>query len=258
MNPTDLFIIYLACGAPFGVYYFLKNRSQPAVKLFWFKSFLNFLFWMPFAFLLVRRNLNFNFKGYVIGFDKTSATDAVRERNISLIKKQIEQILLESSFNISVYEFRGTIERYVGLTLAEKNGGGRIAKHERDFFSIALTNNTELGSVCLHRRNRKRLFLHQIAAREDFLHLIHQLSEFGSDKIDLRHLSIALTELSKDFEARNRLEKIFADSLQTAEHAAVKNVEQDLWKPEARKLPTARPISHLQPMKVTMSLLKKD
>jgi len=256
INTIDLLTIYLACGAPFGVYYFLKNRASNSLRILWLKSFLNFLFWIPLALSVLRQNLNF--KDYVTGFDQTSATDAVQENNISLIQKKLERILLKSRLSISVYGFRETIERYVGLTLAEKTGGKKIAEHEKEIFRISLLKNVESGSVCLHRRNRKRLLFHQIAAREDFLHLVRQLSKSGLDGNELKHLSIALTELTKDFEARDKLEKMFAGSMQTDERAHVKKVEKDLWKPEIRNSQPARLTSNSQAVKATMNLRRKD
>lgn len=239
MNSTDFLIIYLACGAPFGVYYFLKNRAQNESKMLLIKSFLNFFFWMPYALRLARRKLFI--KGFVNAFDKT--TDTIREKNIFTIQKDIEEILQRSRLNVSIYEFREIFERYVGLTVAAMSEAKNIHEHEKEIFRVALAKNVECGSICLHRRNRKRLLFHQTAARKDFLQLILHLSEFVSEIGELRNSSIALTLITQDLETRRQLEGFFAGSVQIPARAAVKNVEQDLWKPEIRPTAAARLIS---------------
>lgn len=256
MNPTDFFIVYLACGAPFGVYYFLKNRTQPDLKLLWLKTFLNFLFWIPAAFLLVRQiNL---LKILSTNFDKTAAAEASREKDINFVQKEIEKILLKTDLPISIYEFRETVERYIGLTLAEFGGNKIVAEHEREIFRIAPTKNIELGSLCLNRRNRKRLLFHQTEARQDFLYLIRLILKDSFEKVELRRWSLELARLADDLEANITLGKIFAVSLQTGEHPSVKNLEKDLWKPEIHKPLPAKPISHLQAMNATVNLRRKD
>lgn len=255
INLTDLFIIYLACGAPFGVYYFLRNRTQSDLKLLWLKTFLNFLFWIPLAIFLVRQiNL---LKILSTGFDKVAEADADREKNINLIQKEIEKILMKSDTPISIYEFRETIERYIGLTLAELNDDKIIAEHEREIFRIAPTKNIERGSICLNRRNRKRLSLHQTEARRDFLQLTERILKGSFEKVELRLWSLELAGLANDLEANIELEKIFDGSLQTGERHNVKNLEKDLWKPEIQKPLPAKRISHLPAMNTIVNLRRK-
>jgi len=210
MNAIDFFIIYLACGAPFGVYYFLQNRNRPDSRLLWLKTLLNFIFWMPAAFLFLTRNANLK-SSSLFNFNKTSAADAKRN-NLQSIQKQIEKCLPESDLKISIYEFRETVERYVGLTLANQaNDAGSRAGGE-EFFRAAQTNNVELGAICLNRRNRNRLFLHQTEARNDFLYLINQLLKHSPDEKNLEQSAIKLAAVLKDFETKNELEKMFAHS----------------------------------------------
>lgn len=255
MNLTDFFVIYLACGAPFGVYYFLKNRTQSDLKLLGLKTLLNFLFWIPLAIFFVRQiNL---LKIVSTNFDKISEADANREKNITFVQKEIEKILLKSDTPISIYEFRETIERYIGLTLAELNDDKVIAEHEREIFRIAPTKNIERGSICLNRRNRKRLSFHQTEARRDFLQLTERILKGSFEKVELRLWSLELAELANDLEANTELEKIFARSLQTGERHNVKNSEKDLWKPEIQKPLPAKQISHLQAMNTTVNLRRK-
>jgi len=262
MNPIDLFIIYLACGAPFGVYYFFQNREPVKSKLFWCKTFLNFLFWMPFAFILLRQNKSFKILS-LFGSDKFELKNAEQEANIHMTVKQIEKVFLESRLEISVYEFRETIERYVGLTIAGQTNAAEISGTEfsaqTEFFRVTRAKNIELGAICLNRRNRKRLFRHQTEARKDFLNLINQLLEFNSDKKKLERSAIELVRILKDLEARKELEEMFVRALQTGNRFSVSETEKDLWKPEVPKLSPVKKISYQLPaMKATLNLRKKD
>ena len=53
MNWNDLIIIYLACGAPFAVYYYLQNRNLNEKNYLYLKTLFRFLVWIPDAFRLV-------------------------------------------------------------------------------------------------------------------------------------------------------------------------------------------------------------
>lgn len=255
MNPLDLFIIYLAVGAPVGVYYFLKNHRQKNLQSLWLKSLFVFFFWMPFAFALLRRGENFR---TLFGSRNDASADAERQKSVGILQKEIERILPENDWRISIYEFRETIERYVGLTLARQNGD-KISEHEKEIFRVAKIENIELGAVCLNRRNRKRLSIHQSVARQDFLHLIEQMLESDSDKSEVERLSIELTATLEDLEAQNNLEKMFAAAMQTARRANVPKLENDLWKPETLKPPPAELISpHLRTANATTRWRGKD
>lgn len=261
MNPIDLFIIYLACGAPFGVYYFFQNRAPVKSNLLWFKTFLNFFFWIPFAFLLLRRNKSFTTLS-LFGSDKSALENSEQEANLHPTVKQIERVFLESNLEISVYEFREIIERYIGLTIAYQTDAAQISDAETELFRIsrAKNKNIELGAICLNRRNRKRLVRHQTEARKDFLQLINQLLKFDSDDVKkLEHSAFELVIILKDSEARNKLEKMFACRLQTGTRFSVTETEKDLWKPEIPRLSPAKQIPyHLPAMKATLNSRRKD
>jgi hypothetical protein len=112
-----------------------------------------------------------------------------------------------------VYEFRETIERYIGLTLTDQsNAAGKPRRGRRVSPRRANVSNVELGAICLKRRNRNKLSLHQTEARKDFLFLTDQLLKAGSDEENLEQSAIKLVSILKDFDAQNELEKMFARS----------------------------------------------
>ncbi|MCY7377447.1 MAG: hypothetical protein LH472_15915 [Pyrinomonadaceae bacterium] len=232
MNLTDLFIIYFAVGAPLAVYYFLQNRSDGKIALFWLKNLLVFLFWMPFAVSLLLQRQNRRSLSNLNFFDPIFAKDSGEER-ISTLQKQIEIVLLKSNLDRSIFDLRETIERFVGLTLASEIDGKLYS--EKEFLRAAGNSNEKLGAICLDRRNRNKLARHQTEARRDFLQFVEQLSDSISDTETLEHSTVEIVKILEDAAARRSLEKMFAENLQTGKLPSVKYSEKDLWKPQERQ-----------------------
>jgi len=257
MNPIDIFIIYLACGAPFAVYYFLHNPAQVRPGLLWLKTIFVFFLWMPFAVSLLRQNKNLKIAS--LRFAKTAAAKTERTEILHSIQKQIEKILLESDLKISIYEFREILERYVWLTLANQNAAAQTVRREAEIYLVAQTKNVELASICFNRRNRKRLSFHQTEARKDFLRLIEKLSEVVSDPNKLADSSRKIVQILNDWEAREQFENNFA-ARQTDWRQSVKQSEKDLWKPEEiRKPQPAKSVPiYLPSIGATTNLHRKD
>src|SRR5688572_11288031 len=127
MNLRDLLIIYLACGAPFGVYYFLQNRNRIETKFLWLKSLLRFVVWIPFAFRMIARN-SFLTKLYNDSFDKLTETDLKTELEIEEIKKSLERMVsAAAALPFSIYEFREAFDRYVGLSAEVRDDNKEIS-----------------------------------------------------------------------------------------------------------------------------------
>ena len=232
MNSIDLFIIYFAGGAPFAVYYFLQNRSENGDVGFWMRNSLVFLLWMPFAASLLLQNKRyrnvFNPRFFSFIFVNKSVMGEVLP-----LRKQIESLLPENSLNFSIFDFRETVERYAGLSLAVQND--IHGDSEREIFRAAKNENVKIGAVCLHRRNRNKLFRHQKEARRDYLEIVEQLSDLVTDRKFLQYSTTEIAKTLNDDAARECLEGMFAKNLQTGKPLSVSYSEKDLWKPQERK-----------------------
>jgi hypothetical protein len=255
----DLIIIYLACGAPFGVYYFLQQRNLRETNYLWLKSLIRFVCWIPFACRMVARKSLFT-NLYNNTFDKHSISDAKKEVEIAAIQKCFENTLREYGINLSIYEFREIFERYVGLTLEIKSETTENTVQEKEIFRITNHNNKKLAEICLHRRNRKRLFFHQNLARRDFFEVLEQLREV-SETIPQSFFKEAakLVNLLDDSEARNLLEKLSKNTLQTRKASNVSNLENELWNSGKQKPLQDKIIStNMQVLTATAQLSPKD
>lgn len=242
MNPIDFIIIYLACGAPFGVYFYLQNHSVKESNALWIKTVSAFVFWIPFALFIIRKSQII--KSLINpDFNKISSGEIEIEKSLRSIQKTIEKILLESSSGISLFEFRQTIERYAGLTLLLQSDEATISEREKEIFRVAQRKNIETAALCLQRRNRKRLAFHQTKARQDFLQLIECLFETVSDTIEFENTVSEFVNLLSDLTAQKSVAKLFAANLQTDHQPSVRQSEKVLWKTETPKLLITKPIS---------------
>lgn len=191
--------------------------------------------------------------------NKSVLAESIQEKRLNLIQKQLEKYFQESSLKISIYEFRETIDRYIGLTLANQSHSEKISLTEKEIFRISENKNIELAAICLSRRNQKRLSFHQKGARQDFLYIINKLLEFSQRKEVINNLVIEFVKTLNDLVARNELEKMFTKTSQTDKYFAVKQLEKDLWNTEIHKpSPTNSITTRFRTMTATTNLRGKD
>jgi hypothetical protein len=255
MRFTDVLIIYLACGAPVGVYFYFQNRRLYSKHL-WLKTILNFVFWIPlFLQIILKRRIPYVFsKNH---FD--SETKAENENKLLIVQRKIENILIENNLKISIYEFREVFDRFAGLTTACANNKTKSYKHEKAFYQISGFHDHELSARCLHRRNQKRLYFHQRKAEKDFLQMIAGISDSVDNQAELSHLSVKYVKLLSNSRAEKALTEIFAGELQTGRKISVTNLEKDLWMPDTHKpQPASRISMRLQTISKKASLSVRD
>jgi hypothetical protein len=246
INISDLLIIYLACGAPCGVYFFLQNRKKLSSKKLWLKSFLTVFVWIPYAF-----NLLHDFATNKSRASQLNEFQSLNKR-ISKIQKLLLELNFDSSSKMSLFEFREVLERYAGLTMAVNFADMSPNQAEKEVFRVAMRQNIALGANCLHRRNRQRLLFHQTLARRDFLQILAELKLFVSEKEKLRDLAIEFVEMLKDFQAQESLVEIFNQTLQSSGDFNVQSLENEVWKSKEHKpLPASQMPNHLQALTAT-------
>lgn len=233
MSIADFIVIYLSCGAPVGVYYWLEKRTDLSAQKLWFGTLLRFFFWVPFIGRLVAENL------FVPSATVRSSpnTSSLQEKRIGAIQKQLETQFRcrrdrtdhhPTGSALSVYEFREILQRYTGLTLASevRNRGGCGGN---DLFSLSGHPDAELGQICLNRRNRNHISFHQTKARRDFLRIIDQLTDMAVDNGSLGHLALEFAMVLNDQKAFATLSQMFENIQQTGEKIHVKPAEEQLW-----------------------------
>jgi hypothetical protein len=250
MNLLDLTIIYLTCGAPFGVYYFYQQRNVSNLWQRWLNSLLVTLFWFVYAIklshsLVTKKLLNYE-------FDEKKLADS----KIDEIEKKFSQLMLDERTGFSLFEFREVFERYVGLSKAIEI---EAVDAEAELYQISNHENKKLATKLLNRRNRSRLVAHHTFARRDFLRAIEKIASNFSQKEKIRNLATDFVKLINDAEAEAELSQIFQKYSQFAPVFPVKQMENDVWKPIETKLsPTPpKPLS-FPTLSVTATTSKTD
>lgn len=241
MNLFEFLIIYLACGAPVAVNYYFQNQARRNEKIA-ARAFFVFLGWLPFflnssfpsAFRWLKRGGEINEDFYSF---------SVCEEKIYSTQKQLENIFLASGLELTVFEFREIVERYIGLSVAAENETSRATAAEEKVFHIAGLKKVELPALCLHRRNGKRLVRHQSQARRDFLQLIANLSVSHSNCEKLCALAIKFVTLLNDAEAEKSIRDLLPETAELNDDFAAANSEKILWNTEEPSPTLAKQIS---------------
>lgn len=259
MNLIDLIIIYLTCGAPFGVYYFLQQKELFNSSKLWLNSILVTLFWIPYALRLFHSFVTTKF--LKSQFAENTFSDSAFKDKIDEIEKKFAQILLEEKVDFSIFEFRETFQRFVGLTIVTKdiNYASLNDETEHDLFSITNHQNGKLATKCLNRRNRLRLKAHQNLALKDFLQMLEKIDSCLVEKEKFRLLAIDFVKLLDDVQTQIELNKVFQNSPQTVTGFPVKKMENEVWNPiETKQLPTHKTHLNLPTLSARVMMSKRD
>lgn len=164
----ELSIIYLACGAPFGVYYLVTSRIEKRKPAFALKLLKNFVFWPQYAVRLLVRSewLRKSFDSYVL---RRVGRDFDLDEKLRRVRKDLERIHLESNNPARIFEFREDFDRYAGLSVELSRWTNGDQSTAAEFQSAAGRRATDAISATWKRRNRSRLDAHRDLARTEFL-----------------------------------------------------------------------------------------
>lgn len=218
MTFYEAIVIYLACGAPFGVYYFVNQRGRYNNVLI--QTFFVTAFWIPFAFKLWRKYFN----GKLSEFDHSKKL-ASGDQEIMNAKKTLERALTKTNVGISVFEIREVLDRYIGLSVSAADENDTDFSNTR-FFESAGNQNAALALKCFHRRNRKLLYFHQTLAGRDFFNLI----EKHSFDTEIKRLSLKLVRLLTDTKTEKNLKLFFSGrAAQIEPENRVQKPEKEQW-----------------------------
>jgi hypothetical protein len=145
VSVIDIGIIYLACGAPFGVY-----RAYSPVYA-WYDVILATIAWPLVAIRL------------------TASTALSKPTSIHdelwMLREEFEAHLLGNSSPEMVFEFREIFDRYTGLTIAAKLSATPAVSA---LFELTAHPSTALAEPCVRRSQKTRLERHLHAARAEF------------------------------------------------------------------------------------------
>jgi hypothetical protein len=157
----DLTVAYFAFGAPVGVYQITRTRRSTARSMA--VAFLHFVLWPIAAAASVWRSLSI----------RTEPDNGALELEINALRAEFEAAALDGKDGDQVLEFRDIFACYTGLAMALKQEARAPGK---ELFEIAGRKDKQLAARCFGRRNRQRLELHLLQARNEFDDAIEKLA----------------------------------------------------------------------------------
>lgn len=202
MQLTDLIIIYLACGAPFGVYQITKRQPEASVGN-WAIMLASFLLWPVFAVTLIAN---------WTAADEDN-TDTLANARIENIRSEIERVAFAGGETAALFEFREVFYRFTGLFEAANTEITK--KPSSTLFAISGHINKDLASQCLARRNREKLSFHQTLARNEFVDVIADLARDKKICWEIGRLALELTHHLGDDDAMADLSALLPGRLKT-------------------------------------------
>jgi hypothetical protein len=212
MRLSETITIYLAAGAAFGAYTFLRGHSCGSRFHCLLSAIPNMILWpIAAAGILFSRQRADKDKA-ACEEERASAQfmEKVEQAQRSLLASlyQVTELALSSSgverarLERASCAVREATEKYVGLTVAaaESNPSAQPSEREKELYRVAGRRGDDLllASRCIHRRNAARLISHQARSRTELLHALAEIRETGvsasslKDAAQARHVSVGV------------------------------------------------------------------
>jgi hypothetical protein len=244
MNISDILIIYLALGAPVGVYKFLQSRDLATGRRT-FRSILAWLFWIPTAMRLVYRSVTnaYSRPGFVSqrGLDSSDPALTELRENIRLELTRVDR------GTFPPHLVREVLERYIGLSRASNAELPQIDDGSSDLFVAAGRSEEKLATICLMRRNQRRIERHHIKARRSFLELFER-----AVTQDAPHTE---TAVRMGLELASQLgDKKAIDGL----HAIAANIRDEVWNPQGQQQVLSSVSAQISPLSMKTAPFNND
>jgi hypothetical protein len=216
MNVTDLIVIYLACGSPFGVYQITRRRPGRS-GINWVRVVSSFVLWPAYAAALLAGRF----------LPNTARGEAKRHSITEDIRFDIEQLVFPEASISSLFEFREIFYRYAGLSEAADVSSTVTASIE--IFEISGHSNKGLASRCLTRRNGERLAFHRVSARNEFVDLLFRLTDAATNRDEVVGLALKLADNLQDRDLCFDLTALLSIP-PTSNSARKSDLEKEVWK----------------------------
>lgn len=150
----DFAIVYLALGAPFGVFKITEKREMSVSALLAVAS--SYFLWPFFAL--------HGFVAFV--FSKPTA----QKDELESIRVELEKAVMSRGGINELFAFREVFYRYTGL--AQASNDAPLALKTNDLLMLAQNENRNLWEACAFRRDRQKLSAHLDRARVEFLNTL--------------------------------------------------------------------------------------
>ena len=188
MATAEFIIIYLACGAPFGVQYLLDSTDRPILHTIAGVA-ARFLAW-PIGAALMLVNLFTAVPQFDRGGDNPDGDALAR------VRSKFESQIMLSDRSTSIFEFRDVFLRYTGL--AESIGDRESSPGVSELFRVAGHHDERLAGSCLQRKVVSKLEYHRERSRSEFSLMIESILSETDDRNEIVSLAVETAECVSD------------------------------------------------------------
>jgi hypothetical protein len=246
MRLSEAITIYLAAGASFGVYNFLREQTSGNRFHILLKATRAAILW-PLAaakILFARRSPAKGKQADEAEAARALFVEKIEQAHGNLLASlhrvtHLTQVLAgaeSAKVERASCAVRELVEKYVGLTLAAAESNPDAPPSERELESCRIAgrrgDDLLLAGRCIHRRNAARLIIHQARARIELLHALAEIREMmGSTAAPTTnakaalHLSVATVRFySHVFNLLSLLED------ETAARSVVRLMDAECWR----------------------------
>lgn len=193
MTFSEIFIIYLAIGAPFAVHSFFGGRMQTDVRNAGI-SMLKLTFWPVFA----------SYSGFRFLANSYRTAETGNERRVAAFRKASDEIRadLENLLISANREMRKGVlrdfDRLSGVALAFAESEAAAPTATPRIFEAADHPMPDFAARCIFRRNRSRLAEHRNRACEALSASLESLRDERRTDIDIERIRLKIVSLVRD------------------------------------------------------------
>lgn len=216
MTWTEMIVLYLAAGAPFcALHYFeINSERSPYVRALTSTGLLPIWIFCAVRYIVSTRS-------------KRLKSRSSQDERIHETSKRLENVFAEIADSVSIYEFRETVERYVGLSFAnqsvEPNTLDPAAPTQQDvYFEFGVS---KLNNIVLARRNRKLLEFHLNDARRNLFEAISSQIVFRTHRS--RSLLEELSNGLNDAKAIAELNQTFPTNVDSTQVRSSEQIDRE-------------------------------
>ena len=211
MRLSEAITIYLAAGASFGAYDFIREQNPQRPFHSWMKAARAMILWPLAAVKMFQPQRHSSGPGRAdTAWDSSQLPEKTNRACGKLLASLYRLVELSTAsarvesekWERAARTVREIVEKYIGLTMAAAatEPDAPPSGREMELFRVSGRRDEDLllAGRCLRRRNTARLILHQARARTELLHALAEISEIAGARntsLDVRaarHLSVEL------------------------------------------------------------------
>ncbi|NNE65282.1 MAG: hypothetical protein HKN33_01850 [Pyrinomonadaceae bacterium] len=236
MRLIDLIFVYLSIGSAYAAFYYFRLDTPNGRKNGGLISSVGAaLIWPYFLTSAVTQTFRTSDFLNVFGTNYRSDSNLTKNRGLIKARKRLEDEFGKHAGGARIFEFRDTLDRYIGLTHAEN---GFDADAQLEILEVA-GSDSEIQRRCLLRRNLEKLTTHRNRARSEFIAMLPDKVQRNGEQEIIGGLALDFVNILEDGVAAETLFELYPYPQQQSGTGKVPDRETQTWEP--RNLENQKP-----------------